>query len=140
MMSLIPFRNHGLTNFEPFFDSFMKPFFNDGFFSNDMRIDISENEKEYVLKAELPGVDQKDIDILVRDNVLTITAKRNEEKNEQRGNYIRKERFSGTVTRSFSVDGIDDSRIEASFDKGVLTLTLPKLEESKPSYRRIELK
>ena len=139
-MSLIPFRNHRLTNFEPFFDSFMKPFFSDGFFSNDMRIDIAENEKEYVLKAELPGVDQKDIDILVRDNVLTISAKRNEEKNEQRGNYIRKERFSGTVARSFTLDGIDDSNIEASFDKGILTLTLPKHEERNPSFRRIELK
>jgi HSP20 family protein len=105
-----------------------------------MRIDIAENEKEYVLKAELPGVDQKDIDILVRDNVLTISAKRNEEKNEQRGNYIRKERFSGTVARSFTLDGIDDSNIEASFDKGILTLTLPKHEESNPSFRRIELK
>lgn len=139
-MSLIPFNNRRLTNFEPFFDSFMKPFFSDSFFTNDMKIDISETDKNYVLKAEVPGVDQKDIDILVKDNVLTITAKRNEEKNEQTGNYIRKERFSGTTTRSFSLDRIDDNNIEASFDKGVLTLTLPKIEESKPQYRRIELK
>lgn len=138
-MRLVPFKNNELSNFDSFFDSFTKPFFKD-FTPNEMKIDITENEKDYKLKAEVPGVDQKDIEILVKDNILTITAKREELKTEEKENYIRRERYSGTTSRSFNLDGINDNDIEASFDNGVLTLALPKLEESKPKHRKIELK
>lgn len=140
-MNLVPFNTRrGLNSFEPFFGSMMKPFLSDFDMTSIMKVDVSENEKEYLMKVEVPGVNQEDLDIIVDDNTLTITAKRSEEKSEETNNYIRRERHSGTTTRSFNLNGVDENSIDASFDNGILTLTLPKLKESKPTHRRIELK
>ncbi len=144
MFNMEPYRRNRsekneLAGYEPFFDAFMKPFFHDWDFPREMKVDISETEKEYVLEADLPGVDKKDIDIQVKDETLFISVNHNEDKEEKKQNYIRKERIHGSLARSFYLDGIKDTDITATFDRGILKLTLPKKEESAPSHRKIEI-
>jgi HSP20 family protein len=93
-----------------------------------MKIDVTENDKAYTVKAELPGVAKDDIDVQVTGNTVSINAKieRNtEQKNGER--VIRRERYSGAISRSFSLPGdIDDASATAAYQDGVLSLTLPK--------------
>lgn len=93
-----------------------------------MKIDVTENDKAYTVKAELPGVAKDDIDVQVTGNTVSINAKieRNtEQKSGER--VIRRERYSGAVSRSFSLPGdIDDASATATYQDGVLSLTLPK--------------
>ena len=94
-----------------------------------MRIDVSENEKAYTVKADLPGVKKEDIDVRVDGNVVSISAESRSEK-ETRGNgdrVLRSERTYGTVSRSFSLgQDVDASAVKAGYADGVLTLELPK--------------
>ena len=93
-----------------------------------MKIDVSENDKAYTVNAELPGVAKDDIDVQVTGNTVSINAKieRNtEQKNGER--VIRRERYSGAISRTFSLPGdIDDASATATYQDGVLSLTLPK--------------
>ncbi|MDN7907340.1 Hsp20/alpha crystallin family protein [Burkholderia diffusa] len=93
-----------------------------------MKIDVTENDKAYTVKAELPGVAKDDIDVQVTGNTVSINAKieRNtEQKSGER--VIRRERYSGAISRSFSLPGdIDDASATAAYQDGVLSLTLPK--------------
>ncbi len=136
MFDLIPFKFNNLER------GFLTDFFNDDFFSGRLgsfKTDISENEKEYLIEAELPGFSKEDINIEITDGRLTISAKRNNETEEKQDNYLRKERFMGQVTRSFIVDNINEDEIKANFKDGVLKLSLPKREEAANKVRRIEL-
>ncbi|KAB0661671.1 Hsp20/alpha crystallin family protein [Burkholderia diffusa] len=93
-----------------------------------MKIDVSENDKAYTVNAELPGVAKDDIDVQVTGNTVSVNAKieRNtEQKNGER--VIRRERYSGAISRTFSLPGdIDDASATATYQDGVLSLTLPK--------------
>ncbi len=91
-----------------------------------LRVDIKEKDKEYVLEAEIPGVDKDDILLELKDNVLTIAVERKEEVNEEKENYIRRERRYGSFRRSFYVDDVDQDKIKAKFKNGVLKVKLPK--------------
>ena len=105
------------------------------------RTDIRETETGFALEAELPGCRKEDISIEVNGDRLTIQAQRkseNEQKDDQ-GNYLRRERFSGTFSRSFDVTGIDLDAITARYADGILTLTLPKKETEVPASRRLEI-
>lgn len=135
-MNLIPLRNSRLFTYEPLLPSF----FNQESLVSDMKIDIEEKDNNYLLKAEVPGVSQENLNISVKDNTLTITVKREEEKREEKGNYIRQERYRGKRSRSFNLDNIDQEKIEATFENGLLTLTLPKEEVKEPEVRKIEVK
>ncbi|NLP13203.1 MAG: Hsp20/alpha crystallin family protein [Clostridium sp.] len=150
MFGLVPFGRRGIgigrRNGDLFdIDSFFDDFFNDSAFpvffgsGSNMRVDISENEKEYVLEAEMPGVRKEDISIEVNDNRLTISAKRDEKVEEKRGNYIRKERRASSMARSFSVENVESDKITAKHDNGILTLILPKKEQSRPEGRKIDI-
>jgi HSP20 family protein len=96
-------------------------------------VDIYENEDTVVVKAELPGVDKKDIKVDLKDGVLTLSGERSHEKEVKEENYYRKERAFGRFHRSFSVPAdIDPDKIKAEFKDGVLKVEIPKPEEQKP--------
>jgi len=102
---------------------------------------ILNPEDEFVIKAEIPGVDKKDIDITIEDNVLTIKGEKKFEKEEKKENYLRAERFYGTFRRSFTLPAsVDKDKIKAKLDKGVLTIEIPKKEETKPKKISIDVK
>jgi HSP20 family protein len=101
-------------------------------------VDVEEQDESYVLKADLPGVAQKDIQVSVHDGVLTLTAQREDAKSEEGKRRWHRERRFGQVTRRFNLGpGIDATKIEATHENGVLTLSLPKREESKPRQIRV---
>lgn len=96
-------------------------------------VDIYENEDTVVVKAELPGVDKKDIKVDLKDGVLTLSGERSHEKEVKEDNYYRKERAFGRFHRSFTVPAeIDPDKINAEFKDGVLKVEIPKPEEKKP--------
>ena len=101
--------------------------------------DVKESDDAYTIEADLPGVDKEDIQLTVLDNALTIKGERKTENETKEKGYRRVERQYGSFERSFRVPGgFDASKVSAKFDKGVLRVTLPKREESKP--KRIEVK
>lgn len=101
-------------------------------------MDVSENENEFVVTAELPGLSKDDIDVTVQDGVLTINAEtKRERKEEKSGRVIRQERRYGRFVRSMRLGQIDEEHIRASYKDGVLELVLPKAAEAKP--RRIDV-
>jgi HSP20 family protein len=103
-------------------------------------VDVYETADSIVLKADLPEVNKDDVDISVQGNVLTIRGERKREQEVKEQNYYRMERSHGTFTRSFTLPGtVDAEKIEAGFTGGVLTVTLPKREESKPKQIRVKL-
>jgi HSP20 family protein len=103
-------------------------------------VDIYETENELVLKADLPDVDEKDIDVRVENNMLTIRGERKFEKSVKEDNYLRVERTYGSFSRSFSLPNtVNTEAIEASYKNGVLTLQLPKRAESKPKQVKINV-
>jgi HSP20 family protein len=96
-------------------------------------MDVVEAEDHLVLKADLPGLSEDDVKIEVRDNVLTVSGERKTEREDERRGYYRVERAFGSFSRSLTLpDGIDPDRIQASFDRGVLEVRVPKPEERKP--------
>lgn len=102
-------------------------------------VDISENEGEYVIKAELPEVKKDDVKVTLEDGVLTIQGQRRQEKEEKTTKYHRIERSYGTFVRSFSLpDQVNESGVKAEFKDGMLNLHIPKSEKAKP--RAIEVK
>ncbi len=104
-------------------------------------VDIYEDEISLVIKAEIPDVDQKDIDVRIEDNTLTIKGERKHSSDIRKENYYRVERSFGQFQRSFSLPhSIDRENIQASCDKGVLTITLPKKKESTQKQITIEVK
>ncbi len=103
------------------------------------RMDVIENKKNIIVKADLPGIDEKKLSVEVKNGVLILSGHREEEKEYKEGEVSRVERFIGSFTRTMSLpDNIDDSKIDASYKKGVLTVTLPKTKESTP--RKITVK
>jgi HSP20 family protein len=102
-------------------------------------VDIYETETEIVVKAEIPGVDRKDIELNLEKNVLTLRGDRRFEKETKDENYHRIERAYGTFSRSFSIPAVvDESKIKADYRDGVLTIALPKTEKAKPKQIKIE--
>jgi HSP20 family protein len=101
-------------------------------------VDIYETPNELVVKTDLPGVDEKDIDIRVENNLLTIRGERKFERNVPEDNYLRVERTYGAFSRSFSLPNtINPDGIHAEYRNGVLTVNLPKREESKPRQVKV---
>jgi HSP20 family protein len=104
-------------------------------------VDIYETENELVLKADLPDVDLKDIDVRVENQTLTISGERTFEKKDTTKGYHRIERNYGSFVRSFSVPNtFDTENVAADFKNGVLSVTLPKKEAAKPRQVKVEVK
>jgi HSP20 family protein len=101
-------------------------------------VDIFETEGEIVVKAELPGVDRKDIALHLENNVLTLKGERRFEKETKEENYHRIERAYGGFSRSFSIPAtVDEEKIRADYRDGILKIALPKKEQAKPKQIRI---
>lgn len=104
-------------------------------------VDIYETENELVLKADIPEVSQKDIDVRVENQTLTIAGERKFEHEESKKGFHRIERSYGNFVRSFAVpNSFDTDKISAEFHSGVLTVTLPKKEAAKPRQVKVEVK
>lgn len=96
-------------------------------------VDIYDNDEYIVIKAELPGVDKKDIHVDVKDGVLTLSGERTYENEVKEDNYHRRERASGKFQRSFTLpEGFDPDKIDADYKDGVLKIEIPKPKEKKP--------
>ncbi len=103
-------------------------------------VDIGENDKEYVVKAELPEVKKEDIEVNVEDGTLSITGERRVEKEETGMKFHRVERSYGRFERSFSLpDQADADKITSEYKDGILTIHLPKNPKAKPATHRIEV-
>jgi len=101
--------------------------------------DVSENEKDYVISAELPGIDVKDLDVNLSDGILTVKGEKKQEKEDQNENYHRVERYYGSFQRSFRIPAeIITDKIDAQYKDGILKLILPKAEVNPP--KKIEVK
>jgi HSP20 family protein len=104
-------------------------------------VDVAEREKDYQITAELPGMEEKDVEVNLSDDVLTIKGEKKEEKEAKQKDYYVSERRYGSFQRSFRVpDGVDTNKIEARFKNGVLTLILPKSPEAQKKEKKIEIK
>lgn len=146
MYSLVP-RRGNLVRRGRSYDVFdmMDSFFNKSFFEPTtyvakMKTDIRQTDNEYIIEAELPGFDKNDIKLELKNDYLTISAGKDEESEESGNGYLRRERRSGQVCRSFYVEGIDQTDISAKYDKGILEVTLPKKQKEEEPETVIEIK
>ena len=105
-----------------------------------MRVDIREDENQIVLKADVPGMEQKDINVNIDNGQLTISGERKFDDEERKDSYHRVERAYGRFSRSFSLPNTTDTgKIAAAYSNGVLEVTLPKLEEAKPRSIQVQV-
>ncbi|MFG1343809.1 Hsp20/alpha crystallin family protein [Xanthobacter autotrophicus DSM 431] len=104
-------------------------------------MDVAERANEYEITAELPGMDDKDIELKLANGNLTIRGEKKEQREEKEGDYYLSERRYGCFTRTFKVpEGVDVDKVEARFAKGVLTVKLPKSAEAQKQEKKIEIK
>ena len=141
MFELTPFVRSDL--YRPFrdFDNLERSFFYGGELGG-FKTDIKDTGNAYVLEADLPGVKKEDIHIDIDGDRLSIHAQRssNKEEKDEKGNYIRCERSYGAFSRSFDISGVRSEDISAAYENGVLTLTMPKREQTVPTARRLEIR
>ena len=103
-------------------------------------VDVYEDEHHVTLKIEVPGIDEKDIDVRIEDNTLTVHGERKIEKEEKEENYRRVERQYGSFTRTFTLPTtVDSEKVSANYDKGVLKIALPKKAEAKPKQIKVNV-
>ena len=103
-------------------------------------VDVYEDEHNVTLKIEVPGIDEKDIDVRIENNTLTVHGERKFEKEEKEENYRRVERQYGSFTRTFTLPNtIDHDSVHADYDKGVLKVTLAKKAEAKPKQIKVNV-
>jgi HSP20 family protein len=103
-------------------------------------VDVYEDEHNVTLKIEVPGIDEKDIDVRIENNTLTVHGERKIEKEEKEENYRRVERQYGSFTRTFNLPPtVDAEKVQADYDKGVLKITLPKKAEAKPKQIKVNV-
>lgn len=103
-------------------------------------VDVYEDEHKVTLKIEVPGIDEKDIDVRVENNTLTVSGERKIEKEEKEENYRRVERQYGSFVRTFTLPPtVDNEHVSANYEKGVLKITLPKKAEAKPKQIKVNV-
>ena len=127
-----------LSLFDDFFSSRLGAW--DNYSARVPAVDVEETDKEFIIKAEMPGFNENNVKITVDKHVLHITGEVDESEKDKEGKrYLIKERRHSSFERSFSLpEGLDESAISASFENGILTVTLPKTPEEQP--KRIEVK
>ena len=139
-MYMIPYTNRNSSSLMDLFDEFERSVFGE----NGRRLpafstDIRDEGDHYLLEAELPGFRKEDIDLDVKDGFLTISASRQESGETKQGGYLCRERRSGSFSRSFNLEGIQEEGITASYNNGVLELILPKRQAALPQSRKIAI-
>ena len=146
MFELIPFERRGnrVSTYDPFrmLDEMERSFFggNNHPAMSTFRTDVTDTGDAFVLDAELPGFKKEDIKIDVENDCLTISAERKVDEEEKQKNFIKRERFYGSFSRSFDVSGVNVDGIEAAYNDGILKLTMPKKVETVSPTRRLEIK
>ena len=142
IMFLTPYtKKNELRNYNPFraMEEMERAFFGGNGIA-EFKTDIRDTGDAYVLEADLPGFKKDDINIELGDGSLTIRAERHNEAEEKgEGGYLRQERSYGSFSRSFSTEGVDVSAMQAKFNDGVLTLSMPKLTKKEPEVRRLAI-
>lgn len=112
-----------------------------GFGEVSPRVDETEDDNAYHVAVELPGMEEKDVEITLSDGLLTIRGEKKQEEEETGKDFYRRERAFGAFRRTLPIPGeVDESKIEASFKKGVLTIDLPKTEEAQKKIKHIHVK
>lgn len=147
MFDLVPFgnNNNGLrrrNSFEGMMDSFFNDDFFNGFpatFGKGFNVDLRETDSQYIVEADLPGVDKDSLDIYYENNYLTICAKKEDNVEDNSSEYVKRERSYGEFKRTFYVDNIDENSIDASFDNGVLNITMNKLDKDSSNRKSIDI-
>lgn len=141
MFNNTPSRKNRKDDFlTPFFDSLAdNDFFNALTNRDNFKADLKETNDSYLVEADLPGVKKGDIDIEFNNNNLIIKAKRDESIEENKENYVRRERHYGEFNRSFYVDNVDEDNVKANFEDGVLKIKLPKLTKDDENKRKINI-
>ena len=105
------------------------------------QVDVSESAEDFKVKAELPGIAEKDVEVTITDDILTLKGEKKSEREDKRENYYLSERSFGSFSRSLRLpEAVDQNKITAAFDKGVLTVVLPKSEPAKSKSKKIEVK
>ena len=141
-------RNHQMSVYNPFreMENLENRFFSEPFgtFFNtpglsEFKTDITDEGDHYLLQSDLPGFDKKDINLQLNGDTLTIQAERQSSTEENDKKVIRMERSYGTYTRQFNVSEIDTDNIKATYDNGVLSLTLPKKSKALPESKTLEI-
>lgn len=127
------------------FDNFFRGFdiepFEERFDVFSPRVDVTENDKEIKISAELPGMDEKDIDVSLQHDMLTIKGEKKEEKEDKGKDYYRMERSYGSFTRTIPLPiEVETDKVEAKFKKGVLNITLPKTAKAVAETKKIAVK
>jgi HSP20 family protein len=103
-------------------------------------VDVYEDEHNVILKIEVPGIDEKDIDVRIENNTLTVHGERKFEQEEKEENYRRVERQYGSFTRTFTLpQTVDQESVQADYDKGVLKIKLAKKQEAKPKQIKVNV-
>ena len=134
MFGLIPFRTHNTNELGGTFADFISDFFNDDFFTpigitggmSKFSADVRETDNEYLVCAELPGVNKEDISLDYANNNLIIKARRQEAHDDNKDSYLRRERCYGEFSRAFYLDNVNKEGIRAKFENGELKIILPK--------------
>ncbi len=141
-------RNHEMSVYNPFreMENFERNFFTDpfgSFFASqdlaDFKTDITDEGDHFLLQSDLPGFDKKDIQLSLNGDMLTIQAQRQSKVDQKDDKVVRMERSYGTYTRQFNVSQIDTEHIKASYQDGVLSLTLPKKNQTLPENRTLQI-
>jgi len=125
-------KNNYLNLFDGFDDLF------NGMLEKDMKTNIVENDDNYIITSEIPGVLKEQVSINVEDSTLTIKVNKQDVK-EDKKNYIVKERVEKEVSRSFYLDNMNEDEIEAKMDNGILTIKVNKLKDIKPKQKTITI-
>ena len=143
-MNLTKYRPNRMLNvFDDSWNRFFEPFFD--YVPSVNRtcpsIDINESEGNYSLEVELPGLTEKDVEVKVEGNLLTLSSKKSDEKEEKKKDYVLKERRSYNFSRSFVLpENVETEKISAEFKNGLLLIDVPKAEKAKPKLLEIKVK
>jgi HSP20 family protein len=104
-------------------------------------IDVKKTDEQYLIEADLPGMNEKDVDVNVENDILTVSSQKEEERKEEEEGYLHRERYTSSFRRSFRLpQDVDRKRIDAFFSNGVLTITLPRAGETAGQGRKIPIK
>ena len=129
----------------PSLENLLGNFFNDNLMTGDYAgyvpsVNIMENEMSYSIEISAPGFEKNDFKVRIEDGVLTVSGEHKMEKNEENKNFVRKEFNYGSFSRSFNmVDLIDEEKVDAKYENGILKLELPKSEKAKANVREIKI-
>ena len=141
---MTPFKKDSLNRKDDFLTPLLNNLFDNDFFNvmsnrGNFRADLKETNDSYLVVADLPGVKKGDIDIEFQNNNLVITAKRDESVEDSKESYVRRERHYGEFRRSFYIENVDEDKIKAKFEEGVLRIHLPKLTKDDENKRKIDI-